>query len=279
MHKNGKWAKQIISLQQEDGKWGTFHSLSQFYNSSITTEQALNRLERLGCTIEDDCIRKAVSYMNDCLTGKSSLPDRREKVHDWDVFTSLILSTWIRRFTDDNPNANKVARQWADIVSAAFVNGNYDHEEYVTAYRDILKPNGGRLINFMNFYPISLLRDCLDKETEAAVVDYIIHQDSGIYYIYDRRIADLPLVFQSRETSRYLAAIELLSKYKHAKYKLSYVLNWLNENKNESGRWDMGRTVKDNVYFPLSDNWRKQEAREADCTERIMRLISVLEDV
>ena len=77
MHKNGKWAKQIISLQDEEGKWGDFHSLSQFSDSVITTEQALRRLERLGYTIEDECIQKAVRYMNDCLTGKNNIPDGR----------------------------------------------------------------------------------------------------------------------------------------------------------------------------------------------------------
>lgn len=51
MHKVGKWAKQIISLQEDDGKWGCYHFLSQVYNSQLTTEQALRRLERLGYTL------------------------------------------------------------------------------------------------------------------------------------------------------------------------------------------------------------------------------------
>ena len=91
MHKDGKWAKAILALQEEDGKWGYFHSLSRFYASPITTEQALRRLKRLGFTEEDACIQKALSYMNDCLTGKKQIPDRAEKVHDWSIFTSLIL--------------------------------------------------------------------------------------------------------------------------------------------------------------------------------------------
>lgn len=269
MHKNGKWANQIISLQDEEGKWGYFHSLSQFYDSPITTEQALRRLERLGYTIEDECIQKAISYMNDCLTGEKAIPDRREKIHDWDVFTALILSTWIRRFTVDNPNANRVAKQWADVVSAAFESGIYDHEKYVSAYNDIIKPNGGRLVSLLNFYPVSLVSDCLDERTEKAFLDYVINSDSGIYYIYDRKISVLPQIFESREASRYLAAIELLSKYKHAKHKLGFVIDWLNDNRNENGKWDMGKSVNDKIYFPLSDDWRKKEIREADCTERV----------
>lgn len=280
MHKDGKWAKQIIALQDEDGKWGCFHSLSQFYNAPITTEQALRRLECLGYTIKDECIQKAVSYMDDCLIGKNTIPDRREKVHDWDIFTSMILSTWIRRFTDDNPHANKVAGQWGDVISAAFSDGTFDYDEYVLAYHEILglKPKGGRLIDFVNFYPISLLNDCLDKRTQEAVMDYVLDRDNGIYYIYDKKISVLPQYFESREASRYLAAIELLARYEHTRYKLYFVIDWLNDNKNENGKWDMGKSVNDKMYFPLSDDWRKKEMREADCTERILNLITAISD-
>ena len=69
MHKDTRWAQQIISLQDEEGKWGYFHTLFTDSKSPITTEKALKRLEILGYTIEDNCIKKAVSYMDDCLTG------------------------------------------------------------------------------------------------------------------------------------------------------------------------------------------------------------------
>lgn len=279
MHKNGKWAKQIISLQESDGKWGWFHSLSQFYNSPITTEQALRRLERLGYTIEDECIKKAVNYMNDCLIGKNDIPDRKEKLHNWDIFTSMILATWIRRFTRDNSNANKVAKQWSEIVSAAFISGTYNHEMYVNAYTDIygLKPNGSRFLDFVSFYQISLISDCLNENTEKAVIDYVINKEDGIYYIYGDKISVLPRTFESKEASRYIAAIELLSEYKNAKYKLNYVIDWLDDNRNENGKWDMGKVTNDKIYFPLSDDWRKQETRENDCTERIASLIKNLQ--
>ncbi|WMC91459.1 hypothetical protein [Kineothrix sp. MB12-C1] len=278
MHKDTRWAKQIIALQQEDGSWGDFHSLSQLSNSPITTEQALRRLERLGYTLEDDCIQRAVSYMNDCLIGKVEIPDRKEKLHDWNIFTSLMLATRIRVFTKDNVAANKVAEQWAGVITGTFINGEYDYDKYVSAYYDTwgVKPRGGRLIDCVSFYQVSLLADCLEKETEKDFIDYVINKDSGIYYIYDKKICILPQVFESRHSSYYLTAIELLSEYKYAKCKIRFVINWLNDNKNENGKWDMGKNVNDKVYFPLSDNWRKKEMREADCTERISNLISKL---
>lgn len=278
MHKDGKWAKNIIALQEPDGKWGWFHSLSQFYDASITTEQALRRLERLGYTIEDECIQKAVMYMDDCLVGKNTIPDRREKLHNWDIFTSMMLATWIRRFTLDNSNANKVAKQWADIVSCAFAGGSYNHGDYVAAYQETfgIKPNGGRFVDFVSFYPISMLADSLDYSTEETLLDYVLSKEGGIYYVYDKKLTVLPRSFESREASRYLGAVELLSKYASAKGRLRFVVDWLNGNRNIHGKWDMGKTVNDKVYFPLSDDWRKQEIREADCTERIDNLLKEL---
>lgn len=68
----------------ERWKMGLFSYVITFYGASLTTEQALRRLERLGYTIEDECIQRAVDYMDNCLMGRDKIPDRREKLHDWD---------------------------------------------------------------------------------------------------------------------------------------------------------------------------------------------------
>jgi len=278
MHKGGKWAADIIALQEDDGKWGWFHSLSQTYQPPMTTEQALRRLERLGYTIEDSCIQKAVSYMDDCLSDKKAIPDKREKLHDREIFTSMILGTWIRRFTSDNENANLVAQKWAVIVTQAFSGGSYDHSAYVAAYSNTwgIPPKGGRLTDFVSFYPLSLMAGCLDRKTELSLLDYVLDKEDGIYYIYDKKISQLPPCFGSRQASRYLGAIELLSEYRFAKEKLGFVTDWLLDNRSANGTWDMGKTVNDKIYYPLSDDWRKKETREADCTERINALLKAL---
>lgn len=73
-----------------------------------------------------------------------------------------------------------------------------------------------------------------------------------------------------------MGAIELLARYKHAKSRLQFVADWLEANRSEKGSWDMGKTVNDKVYFPLSDDWRKAESREADCTERVEKLLRMI---
>ncbi len=279
MYKDSKWAKEIISLQDKDGLWGYFHTLSEPKKQPITTEQALRRLQILGYTIEDTCIQKTVSYMHNCLIGKVEMPDRREKTHDWDIFTQLMLSTWIRRFTKDDDMANSVAITWANIISNAFKSGTYNHEEYLSAYIDTFsqKARGGRLVDFVSFYQVSLVADCFNSDIENAVFDYILNHELGIYYIYNGSICNLPEIFESKQSSCYIRAIELLSDYKLNLSKLTFVLDWLNKHKNTDGKWDMGTRVKDFVYFPLSDSWDR-DSRMKDCTFRMEQLINKLID-
>jgi len=71
MHKDTKWAKQIIAMQEEDGKWGSFHTLSVSSGRPITTEQALRRLSddwRKQGTREADCTER-ISNLISMLSG------------------------------------------------------------------------------------------------------------------------------------------------------------------------------------------------------------------
>jgi len=275
MHKQGKWAQQLLQLQQPEGHWGYFHTLSEPKQFPVTTEQALRRLEILGYALEDEPIARAVNYMIDCLEHRREIPDRREKLHNWDVFTELMLAAWIRRFTGDCPSANQAAERWAKVITEAFDGERYDHDRYVRAYENVFgcKPAGGRLVDFVSFYQISLLAGMLDEKTERTMVSYVLTHEPGIYYIYESSLAHLPEKLDSRETNRYLTAIELLAAYKHSRDLLFFAADWLENQRNERGLWDMGPAVKDQIQFPLSDSWRRKETREQDSTERILRVL------
>lgn len=114
----------------------------------------------------------------------------------------------------------------------------------------------------------------LDKQTESLMLDYVLRHEGGIYYVYESRIDIVPDEFQSKKTSRYLAAIELLTRYEFGKEKLSFALDWLKEKQSADGTWDMGAVSKDGVYFPLSDRWDKN-TRITDSTHRISKLFSM----
>lgn len=276
MKHDGKWAQQLIGLQKPDGSWGDFHTLSARHAGHVTTEQALRRLEILGYTAEDEPVALAVSYLVDCLEGRKRIPDRAEKVQDWEVFVSLMLSAWIRRFTHECPEAERTAQLWSGIISAAFESGNYDQSAANAAYKRAFgcSPKGGRLADFVSFYQVSLVADLLDEAAASAFVDHVLHHKAGIYYVYDKPLAILPECFASRQTVRYLNGIELLAGYRSSASKLSFVREWLEENCATDGTWDLGTAAKDGISFPLSDSWRSSENRISDCTERIRRLLN-----
>ena len=265
-YRKGKIAEQIVALQNEDGTWGNeFHSLSIPNNKKpLTTEQALRRLKLLGFTIKDEPIRKAIDCMVACLNGERKIDDYREKGRDWDLFTKLMLSTWVRIFEPDNKTALDCAKYWVGMIETDFANGKYD------------KDTGA--VDFVTFYEMNLLQGLLNESIENHMLDYVINHEKGIYYIYNKRISELPKEFQSVETSRYLEAIDILAGYKSAKEKLSFVVEWLEDNKDENGQWDLGAKAKDNLYFPLSDSWRSAECRKADCTAKIAAIIDKLKN-
>lgn len=84
-YKNGKIAQQIIALQHED-----------------------------------EPIRKAVDCMVSCLRGERKIDNYWEKGRDWDLFTKLMLSTWVRIFEPENKVALEFAKHWVNIFEKAF---------------------------------------------------------------------------------------------------------------------------------------------------------------
>ena len=80
------------------------------------------------------------------------------------------------------------------------------------------------------------------------------------------------------EARKIFGGAEHLQEYRNSIDMLHFASKWLYANQREEGNWDMGSEVKDGIYFPLSDNWKKKENRIADCTWRIRRLLDKLED-
>jgi hypothetical protein len=276
-----KWVQEIVDLQHEDGSWGFFHTLSQpTKKQPMTTEQALRRLRILGLTASDEPVHRALEYTEKCLSGETVIPDRAEVKPDWGLFVETMLSTWLKIFLPEHESARATATRWARVMEETFAVSSYDQNTYERAYRDALCPKGKDVWyfkSFVNFYPLMLLPNMLTPETENRMLDYVISYPTGVYYITNNPLNVLPEDFTSRAATYYLAAIEILPDYKLAGSNLGFVVDWLKRQQDENGQWDMGAKVKDGIYFPLSDSWRKIDDRKRDCTERITKLLGKLE--
>ncbi len=197
--------------------------------------------------------------------------------------TNLMLSTWIRRFTNENKTANSTAEQWSEIINNSFAKGYYDHDAYIKnfekTFNSKVHPKAVRHIDFVHFYTVSIVTNTLNKNIEPFYFDYILNHENGIYYIYDKKLSDIPKLFQSKDASKFLRAIELLSKYENpeCKNQLRFALDWLEKNKSAKNTWDMGKESKDGISFPLSDSWRTEENRINDCTYSIKKLLGEIE--
>lgn len=277
---DNKWVRQILALQQDDGSWGRFHTLSQpTKHQPMTTEQALRRLRILGLTKDDEPIARTLVYMENNLL-RPNPTVFHEKKHDSKTYGDLMLAAWIRLFDPDNKAALTIAKKWAKIITCAFQSGEYSHADYVVAYESEftkLNPKAGCLADFVVFYQIALLPGLLSRKIESSMLDHVLVHQRGIVYLYESRLDTLPDQFASCKASRYLAAMELLSGYSLAPEKLGFVVDWLKKQHDENRLWDMGSTAKDGIHFPLSDSWLKTEYRKRDCTSRVIRLLDKLE--
>lgn len=276
MYKNGIWATQLINSQLDDGSWGIFHSMGHDLKT-ITTEKALRRLEFLGFTEEDEVIKKAIHYLDKCLNNELTIPDRVEKRINWNNFSKLMLSTWRLRYSNPNPAALTIAFKYKEIIEKSFFGPSFNEsifqKEYFKHFGNEKYKN--EKINLRNFYRVMIVSKVLDEDTSIKFVNYLLNSDHGIYYLYDRKINLLPLNFKSKEASRYLSAIELLSDfpYQSCHRILEFVVKWLEDQKIALNQFDMGPTVSDGFFFPLSDSWRKEEDRIRDCSYRINKLL------
>ncbi len=150
-----------------------------------------------------------------------------------------------------------VARCWAQIIEMAFQSGGYEEADYCAAYEAAFGrvPRGGRLADFVSFYPLSLVRGLLTPETQRRMIDYVLSHEGGVYYVYEHRLDAPPGAFAGRTVSRYLAAVELLSGYEAGGKAFDFVWAWLEAHRQQDGSWDLGPSARDGVYFPLSDRW------------------------
>ncbi len=154
-----------------------------------------------------------------------SIDNYSEKSHDWALFEQLMLAAWVRLFDPENEAALSVARMWGRIAQSAFSGGEYSEEDDGRAFEEMFgrPPRSGFESGFGMFYHAVLLPGAVSDEVESLLLDYYINRPCGIYYIYEKPISVLPEVFISKQTSRYLAAVEILSMYPHAGEKLAFV--------------------------------------------------------
>lgn len=261
----------LASIQNPDGGFGRFHSMSS--DNSITTEKALRRFLFLDLTKENPIVKKCLEYVKKCLYKEITIPDRREKVIDWDVFEELMFSSWLYLFKIEDEKVSSIQLKWKKVIEYSINDNKFNYSEYKKQYRLMFGNKGLREISPSTFYVVCLLTNMLNPSAKEAYFQYIM--EKGIYYIYDKNLYDLPKLFDSKNTISYLIAIKLIAPYAKEN-SLNFVKMWLNNNRTVKEDWEMLSIKPDGIVFPTSENWRKLDNKLSDINRFINDVISRL---
>lgn len=252
----------LIKNQKQDGSFGAFHSMSK--GNQITTEKALNRFFYLGLDKNNPVVEKTLSYVKKCFDGELEIPDRKEKVLQWDVFEKLMFGAWLVFFNVEHDRVKNLQLIWADIIRESVKDGKFNVDLYKTNYQRSFGKlkSGQRVIDPTSFYMVNFLRNQLDEYTSMAYFEHIM--EKGIYYIYNKNLYELPKVFDNKNTIFYLLAIRFAASYARNGEKLNFVKRWLCDNLAQDGFWHMENVKTDGIIFPTSSSWRIKENKLND---------------
>lgn len=257
--------------QNTDGSFGKFHSMS--IDNSITTEKALRRFLFLNLDNDYPVVKKCIDYVKQCLYKNIVIPDRREKVINWDVFEELMFSAWLNNFHVDDEKVSSIQLVWKSVIENSIIDNKFSFEEYKKQYRLTFGAKGLKVISPSSFYMVCLLAKKLTLSAKQAYFQYVMEQ--GIYYIYNKNLFEVPTLFDSKNTIYYLIAIKLISPYA-SENELNFVKTWIYKHRSLEGYWDMPNLKPDGTVFPRINNWRKNENKLADISQFINDVLSVL---
>lgn len=264
----------LFRLQQPDGGFGRFHSLSQ--GADITTEKVLRRCLFLGLDKTNPGLKRILDYVRKCLNREIVIPDRPEKIGQWDHFLDLMFSAWLRLFDDGSDEVIPVVKQWTTLIESSIVDDHFDFLLYSHHNQQLFGKirSGQRVIDPTNFYVVALLSKRLSEPASRCYFDYVL--EKGIYYIYGQDLRIVPERFDDQKTIHYLNAIALAASYYLSSSKIRVIREWIRKHQMPDGNWIMQQIKPDGIVFPVAENWRKATDKIRDIRSFMEKMMSVL---
>ena len=269
---------ELVQAQQPDGSFGRFYSRNKRIRyAGRTTETALIRALSLGMTGDHPMLVRMKNYMEAVLLGEADWPDHPDPSLDWPIAKKLVTAARLRHLDPDNELARLEASRCVKLVEATFAEDYFDELEFTEAYEDIFNQpaeHGTRML--FSLYGLLLVQGLLPYPVEQRLTHYLIKESRGVYLISNRSLGYTPLTFESRESLRYIRALELLSGFPSSAELLTHAADWLWEQMNNNGLWDLGHLGRDGLELPLSDSWRGGQ-RPVDCSVALLCLLMRLQ--
>jgi len=279
-------SKQIARLsekQHADGSFGRFTFIAdQDTPNGGVNESAMIRALALGLEPDHTVLVRLRLFFESVLQRLFEYSPHDHERPNMPIARSLILAACLRQLGSDHPLVLDVVRDWQQVIESSF-----DGQTFQTAvFRDKCEEVFGPDQKFwpdkwpelgFSRYMLLLMNDRLPFQAEQAMIHHLIYQSRGIYPVSNRSLQHFPLEFSSRESVRFITSLELLTQYTSAAVYLRHAADWLWEQLDRDGFWDLGPPGRDNRHLPLSESWRSRHVRQQDCTVRILALITRLQ--
>ncbi len=270
----------LSAAQQPDGTWGRFHTQDTAVKGPIpTSEYAIRRALTLGLDKRSPILQQAAGFIQSHLQGQTTWSDPPEK-HDHPlIFPHNIRSVsaaMLALIDNDHPALEPFWRYWAEVVEATFAGGDYDRQAELTCQQRLAGIPSRRYPPCHVYYPLVILsatRQNLPPGLERRLVEFIMRKPDGIYYVYERSLAAFPRL-EEKGFESWLHGQELLARFASWVEMAPAVLNWLWQQRDAEGLWDVPAGGGRSFAFPLSESWRRTQNRRIDWSVTILRLVS-----
>jgi hypothetical protein len=283
---SSRWIQQLKETQLPDGTWGRFHTQNTKIRQPIpTTEVAISLSLDSGLDKNDKVLLKTVQFIENHIDGKTTWSDNPEK-HDnpdaWYVTIPFLSAANLALIDNEHGKLGTFRDSWREIASVAFKSGVYDRNAEIEASNRILKCRTKNHLRFHTKYPLILLsstRDPIDLKLETLILDYVMSNPDGVYYLYGRKLSEMPRV-SGKGFYLWLKSQMILSRfpiwYRYAEQFVPHIL----DQQNDDGLWCFSecKTRRPLSSLPLSESWRRKENKAIDCTVMTLQLLRRYQD-
>ena len=273
----------LIARQQPDGSFGPFRLVPGLDTpNGGLNETMMIRAIALGLDNRHLVLSNLRHFLERTLVDLIESVKKPHDSHSMPIARALILAAMLRELGSEHPSVREIVNSWKYVLESSL-----NADEFQTAtFRDKCEEVFGPDYHFwpdqwpelgFSRYMLLLMKDELPFAAEKSMISYLINKSRGIYPYSNRSLQYFPLEFASREGVRYISSLEQLTQYTSSAVYLRHTTDWLWEQRDINGYWDLGTMARDNLYLPLSVSWRSKHVRQRDCTVRILILLTRLQ--
>ncbi len=263
--------------QRPDGSWGRLHSRDTSARQSVpTTEWAVERALALGLEASHPVLAGAAEYLAGIVEGRTTPSDPVEKNDRWQTGVRLFAAATLARIDPNRECLDPVWGLWHEIAGRAFACGLYDPEAEATAHGDLTGASvRGTYLVLSSRHALTLLASRagrMDPAVRRAVALWIAQRPEGVGS-YGLPLGPPRAELSSGELERYLLSHEVVARFGAPAAATGPLADWLDGHRRADGRWDFGSRAAWTPELPLSESWRRGDARAIDWTVRVLALL------